>query len=292
MYTDTHTHAELFTLRQQFFTGELTDVSKINADDYGVSENVALEYKLRSLMLLGQFSEATTQLKSVSGVLGEALGLYAKLLQGKDVSSQFESLISKHKSESIVQILGTFYLIKQSRADDAIALLQYHENSLECVLLLVQLLLQQNKLAEAEKEVTKASSYAQDSIIFNLAEAYVNAAKNGESLRGSLYFFEELSHSHPTFKTLLGDLVLNLQLHQFPEADEVLRKISELQGNSPADLIANEYAYAQIKGDAAQASEKINQLTQLDGQHPVVIDYKEKSSLFDSIVDKYKELAN
>jgi coatomer protein complex subunit epsilon len=223
--------------------------------------------------------------------LNSTIEAYSQLLQGKDVSAQFDSLISEHQDQWYVQILGSFYLLKHGRVEDAIRLLQRHENSLECVLLLVQVFLSQGKLELAEKEVTNASSYAQDSIIYNFAEAYVNAAKNGESLRGSLYFFEELSHSHPTLKTLLGDLVLNLQLKQFQEADEVLRKINEL-GISSADLVANEYSYAQITGDSQLAKAKLDELTFLDAEHPVVVDYKEKEALFDSIVHKYKEQVN
>lgn len=239
------------------------------------------------MILLGKLKEAQSLVKDIdNAVLAKTVSLYADFVQGKDVSSKFDALISEEKRESIVQNLGSFYLVKQGRTDEAITLLQHHENSLEAVLLLVQLYLSQGKLELAEKEVSVASSYAQDSIIFNLAEAYVNSAKNGESLRGSLYFFEELSHSHPTVKTLVGDLVLNFQLRQFPEADEVLRKIAETNGAS-AELLANEYAYAQIKGDSTEASDKLSQLSKLDPNFPTVLDIDEKNKLFDSIVEKY-----
>lgn len=251
-------------------------MAQIDADEYGDQSQLALEYKYRSLAILGEYG-------GLSGA-PRAITLYADFLQGKKVD--FDSLISEQQDDSLVQILGSIYLAKQDRVEEAITLLSRHENSLEAVLLLVQLYLHQGKLGQAEKQVLNASSYSQDSVVFNLAEAYVNAARNGESLRGSLYFFEELSHSHPTFKTLLGDLVLNMQLHQFPEADEVLRKIGELQGSN-ADLLANEYAYAQIQGDSELAKTRLIELTKIDANHQVVVDYKEKDSLFDSIVDKY-----
>lgn len=282
---------DLFTLRQHFFTGEYSDVIDISPEDYtGAAAVTALEYKLRALIITGDYSTATSLLSSSSpdDTFKSAFEAYIALAQGSDASSTFEQLITDSKDASIVQILGSFYLIKAGRTEEAIKLLSRHEESLEAVLLLVQLYLSQGKLDAAEKEVFQASAYSHDSIIYNLAEAYVNSAKNGENLRGSLYFFEELSHGHPTFKTLIGELVLNLQLHQWPEADEVLRKLGELQGTS-ADLVANEYAYANITGDHSVAKTKLEQLEELAPEHPTLVDFKQKNELFDSVVEKYKD---
>jgi len=235
---------------------------------------------------LGKYDEVLSSVSGESDQFSETFTTYTNFLKGEDVNSKFDSLISSGKDKWFIQILGSFYLVKNERIEEAIQLLQRHENSLECVLLLTQLYIHQNKLELAEKEVSKASEYAQDNIIFNLAEAYLNSVKNGESLRGALYFFEELSHTNPSYRSLLGQLVLNLQLHQFPEAEEVFRQLNELEGKN-SNVIANEVAYASITGDSSIAEQKRKELQSLDPKHPSVIDYEEKNKLFDSIVEKY-----
>lgn len=284
---------ELFTLRNQFFTAQYETVSTIDLSDYfDESKDIAKEYKLRSLLALGKYEEVLSSVSGSNDEFSKTFQLYTKFLQGQDVSNEFDSLIESGKNKWFVQILGSFYLVKNERVDEAINLLQRHENSLECVLLLTQLYIHQNKIELAEKEVSKASQYAQDSIIFNLAEAYLNSVKNGESLRGALYFFEELSHTNPSYRSLIGQLVLNLQLHQFPEAEEVFRQLEEFSGSTGtknSDLIANQVSYANITGDEELAKSKREELIKLDPSHPSVVDYKEKNELFDTVVAKYSE---
>lgn len=242
-------------------------------------------------MALGNYEEVLSAVSGSNDDFSKTFTLYTKFLQGQDVSGDFDSLIESGKNKWFVQILGSFYLVKNGRVDEAINLLQRHENSLECVLLLTQLYIHQNKIELTEKEVSKASQYAQDNIIFNLAEAYLNSVKNGESLRGALYFFEELSHTNPSYRSLIGQLVLNLQLHQFPEAEEVFRQLEEFSasGSKNADLIANQIAYASITGDDELAASKREELAKLNPSHPSVVDYKEKNELFDTVVAKYSE---
>ncbi|CCH43361.1 Coatomer subunit epsilon-2 [Wickerhamomyces ciferrii] len=282
---------ELFNLRQQFFTAQYEKVSEINIEEYfDESQTIAREYKLRSLLALNKHSEVLSEVSSGSDEFSKAFTLYTKHLKGdSSIEEEFNQLISESgKSNWIVQLLGSFYLVSQEKFDEAINLLQRHEQQLEAVLLLTQLFIHQNKLESAEKEISIASKYANDSIIFNLAEAYLNSIKNGDSLRGSLYFFEELSHTNPSYKALIGQLVLNLQLHQFPEADEVFRQLKEL-GIVKSDLIANEIAYASITGDNETVVSKRAELEALEPNHPFVTDLKAKNELFDSIVEKYSE---
>lgn len=239
-------------------------------------------------MALGKTDDVLSAVSGSQDEFSKTFTLYTKFLKGEDVTSDFDALIASSYHSWIVQILGSFFLVKNGRNEEAITLLQRHENSLECVLLLTQLYIHQNKVELAEKEVSQASEYAQDSIIFNLAEAYLNSVKNGESLRGALYFFEELSHTKPSYRALIGQLVLNLQLHQFPEAEEVFRQLEELDGVN-GNVIANQIAYANITGDEELASKKRAELQSLDPNHPSVVDYKEKNELFDQIVEKYSE---
>lgn len=280
---------ELFTLRQQFFTAQYDKVGSIEAESYfEESREIAREYKLRSLLALGKYDQVLDAVSGGNDEFSKTFTLYTNFLKGEDVSKDFDLLIASSYHSWIVQILGSFYLVKKERFDEAITLLQRHENSLECVLLLTQLYIHQNKLDLAKKEVSQASEYAQDSIIFNLAEAYLNSVENGESLRGALYFFEELSHTNPSYRSLIGQLVLNLQLHQFPEAEEIFRQLDELEGVND-DVLANQVSYASIIGDEELVEKKRQELQKLNPNHPTIVDYNEKNELFDSIVAKYSE---
>lgn len=280
---------ELFTLRQQFFTAQYDKVGSIEAESYfEESREIAREYKLRSLLALGKYDQVLDAVSGGNDEFSKTFTLYTNFLKGEDVSQDFDLLISSSYHSWIVQILGSFYLVQNERFDEAITLLQRHENSLECVLLLTQLYIHQNKLDLTKKEVSQASEYAQDSIIFNLAEAYLNSVENGESLRGALYFFEELSHTNPSYRSLIGQLVLNLQLHQFPEAEEIFRQLDELEGVND-DVLANQVSYASIIGDEELVEKKRQELQKLNPNHPTIVDYNEKNELFDSIVAKYSE---
>ncbi|KAH3667861.1 hypothetical protein WICMUC_005261 [Wickerhamomyces mucosus] len=249
----------------------------------------AKDYKIRSLIILGEFEEASKIISKESNQeFQKTYQYYLQFTQSQSKSpiNEFDSLIETNKSLWFIQTIGALYLVGTGRIDVAIELLTNHENNLESVLLLIELYLFQNKLSLAETELKSASAYSHDNVIYNFAEAFINTYKNGEDLRGPLYFYEELSHQYPSYKTLLGQLILNLQLKQFEEADVALDQLKQLEGINE-DLLANEITVNAIKG--SDSTEIKQHLENLNPNHPVLVDLNEKNSLFDNIVAKYAE---
>lgn len=280
---------ELFSLRQDFFTGKFNAVSEVAIDEYTPeAQPYALSYKIRSLLKLGQASTAGTLFNQYpqDQTFTKAFQEYVKFYQTRAESSALEELIASNKNQWYVQQVGSLYLVALGRTEEAIQLLKNHNDSLESVLYLVCLYLGSSRLSDAEKELSIASKYSEDSIIYNIAEALVNSVKNGEDLRAVLYFYEELGHQYPSLKTKLGHFIINLQLKQFEEAEVTLGELTEM-GVQDADLIANEITLASLKGDQAKIGELREHLAAVEPEHKILIDYQEKSQLFVEICEKY-----
>ncbi|KAH3681401.1 hypothetical protein WICPIJ_007635 [Wickerhamomyces pijperi] len=283
---------ELFSLHQDFFTGNFESVSKTGLDEYSAeSKPYALSYKIRSLLKLGQGSSVLPLIQSSSFSQDEkftqAFTEYVKFYQTGSESPILENLIANSKEQWYVQQVGSLYLVALNHTEEAIKLLHNHTNSLESVLYLISLYIASGRLDLAEKELNVAANYSQDSIIYNIAEALVNSVKNGEQLRGVLYFYEELGHQYPSLTTKLGHFIINLQLKQFEEAEVTLAELQEMGVSSDADLISNEITLASLKGDQAKVDELREQLASINPDHKLLVDYQEKIQLFGEISEKY-----
>jgi len=143
-------------------------------------------------------------------------------------------LIQADPEDDVVQVVGATVLCLEDRTDEALDLLSKHENNLEAypirqvlladfrVAIIIQIRLAQHNHEAAEKELNAAKSWAQDSLLAQLAEAFMRHCHNANiRLGSSCRKAEKGRKGHITFtKNLLNHPVLQ-QSHssakQFPK---------------------------------------------------------------------------
>jgi coatomer protein complex subunit epsilon len=172
----------------------------------------------------------------------------------------------------------------------AIALLSKHQGSLEAVLLLTHLHLASNRLDLAVREVAAAKRWAQDSLLINLAEAWVNLrAGSSEKYQAAFYVYEELAQtdqfSSPS--SLVGQAVSEILLGRYEEAGVGVQNAMAKEQGVSAEAVANAIVLASLTGKKDEMTGYRQKLGEMDDEHPLLVGLKEKSDLFDEAAKKY-----
>jgi len=253
----------------------------------------ALEYIVRAYIGLGKYQKARDlSLDSESSQLFQDFVDFLEL--GADSENAgIEAVIQSPPHSELSLVLGGIYLAKLGRVEESLALLHLHQNSLECVSLIVQLYLITNRVKKAQQELEISSRWAQDSIVHNLAESWVNLTLGGSLYQSSFYFFEEISQQHTSIETLLGLLVVSLQLHHVEESADIvtqLYEVAQLHGiQLDPSVYANEITIGILKGDTSKQEELREKIKQSNPNHPYLLDYEARVEQFDAIVARYHE---
>lgn len=288
---------ELFTIQKAFYSGDYAQVLTIDPETFTEANVVHAQVLVaRAQIALGQQKEL---LASLSGVTPSEIELstvkfFAQYTQGgpskATALSEIEKIIAANKENQTVEYLGGIVLILENRLEDALELLSFHEGSLEAISLIVQIRLIQNRLDLAQKELQAAKKWAQDNIVFNLAEAWVDFRLGGtDKYQDGYYIYEELaSGGAPTSKALAGQIVSQLQLGRLPEASEAIQEALVLDPHNP-ELLINAVSAAILQG--TEYVEIESKLKEVAPQHAHLIDLKEKEDLFEKISAKYAEQA-
>jgi coatomer subunit epsilon len=192
--------------------------------------------------------------------------------------------------DPVVQIVaGTILASDVSTHPLALSLLQKHQGSLEAVLLLTHLHLSTNRTDLAAREVQTAKRWAQDSLLINLAEAWVNLRQGGsEKYQSAFYVYEELAQtdqfSSPT--SLVGQAVSEMLLGRYEESQVGLENAMGKEGAS-AESVANAVVLANVTGKKEGREELEGKLRESEPLHPLLVGVREKSELFDEAAKKY-----
>jgi len=204
--------------------------------------------------------------------------------------SEVERLVQSQSENPTVQVLGGIVLQGAGKTEEALSLLGKHQGSLEAIALTVQIHLQQNRTDLALKEVQAARKWAQDSLLVNIAESWVGLRLGGERYQQAFYVFEEMAQAPSTSatKSLVGQAVAELHLGRLPEAEAALQQAVQ---KDPKDVeaIANFIVLNIISGK--DSSELRSSLESAAPEHPMLVDLREKSQLFDQAATKYSAKA-
>jgi coatomer protein complex subunit epsilon len=280
---------ELFVIQQAYYTGEYQQVISTDVSRYSDEGKVKAQVLIyRAKIQVGKANEVIQELEKKKGVVDfeivKAYAEYQKNSKNKALST-VEEIISKHKDNGTVQFIGGLVLISEGKYDEALQLLSNHEGSLECVSLIVEIYLRTDRIEEAEKQVRDAKKWAQDNIVFNLTEAWVDLKVGGsDKYQNAYYIFEELNGR--TVKSLSGQAVSQLQMNRIPEAQEAIDEALKLDPSN-TNVLANNITLNIINGKDYGDIE--SNLEQVEKDHPNLVDLQAKSQLFDKIVEKYSK---
>ena len=293
----------LFTVKQQYYTGNynscLQELSKVESN----SNDTYLYYKCKCLL-------ATNDVESVSAendtTLSKAFAAYVQFLGSPDESSlsALENIVFSDPSSlySLI-LLGTAYsILGQFEKSYTFALENFsnaktsQEGYVELLLLIVQDLIYLEDSGKALKLFNKFLSETddlknEDEIITSFIEGYLNFNTHTEVNNGSaFYFFEDLNHTNPSYKTNLMLLNLHLQNKNLEEANSIVQLLeSEFYADSKqlflSDLLVAKITYGLLKGEDVKVLRR--ELLELDPNHTYCVKHLDISSKLDAIVAKY-----
>ncbi|KAL1885399.1 hypothetical protein Plec18167_000893 [Paecilomyces lecythidis] len=281
---------ELLNIYNAFHQGQYQEVIDFETAALS-SENQlpARVFKLRAKIALNQTEEVladvegeedTPELAAVKALAQQAAGSTESAL------TLAQELAQKDPENGTIQVLAGTVLQAQGHSEEALSLLSKHQGNLEAVALIVQIHLQQNRTDLALKEVQAAKRWAQDSLVFNLAESWVGMRIGGEKYQSAFYVYEELASAPSTSSamSIVGQAVAELHLGRLPEAEAALSSAIQKYPDD-AELIANTIVLNGLSGkDTAELSSR---LQQVQPSHGLLIDLEEKSAFFDTAAAKY-----
>lgn len=169
----------------------------------------------------------------------------------------------------------------------------------------MQIHLRQNRPDLAAKEAQRARKWAQDSLLVNIAEAWIGMREvntwpaqspyqkltilqGGEKYQSAFYVFEELAQQSQTTSahSLVAQAVSELHLGRYDEAQAALQQAVELNPNS-ADTIANLIVLNTLLGKKGEVEQLKQQLAIVDAKHPQLSDWEEKRAEFQRATSRY-----
>ncbi|KAI9888300.1 MAG: hypothetical protein M1814_000753 [Vezdaea aestivalis] len=281
---------ELLNVHTAFHQGQYDEVVSFDSSALSASNKIpAKVLRLRAQLALGQTGKVLAEVgkddssPDLVAVKALALHLSGKAAEGLSVARR---LAVEHKDNASVQILAGTVLHLEGKHDEALALLNVHEGSLEAVALIVQIQLQQNRTDLALKEVQAAKKWAQDSQLINIAESWVGMRIGGDRYQQAFYVFEEMAQAPSTkaTKSLVAQAVAELHLGRLPEAEAALQQAIE-ESPENAETIANTIVLTVILGK--DPKELVGTLQKTAPKHLFLTDLEAKAELFDKAASKY-----
>ncbi|PSS20636.1 hypothetical protein M430DRAFT_66311 [Amorphotheca resinae ATCC 22711] len=280
---------ELLNIHNYFHQGQYQEV--IDFDTSSLSPENALPARILSLraqIALGHAEEVIADVQGENEPELIAVGALAELAAGNEAKALkvAETLAGEKGDNAVVQVLAGTVLQAAGKTEEALALLSQHQGNLEAVALIVQIHLEQNRLDLAIKEVQAARSWAQDSLLVNLAESWVGLRVGGEKYQQAFYVFEELAQAPSTSSTqsLVSQAIAEIHLGRLEEAEAALQQALTKDPKN-ADSLANSIVLNVIAGK--DVNELTSTLASTAPEHPFLRDIQEKSALFDKAATKY-----
>ncbi|CAO3699183.1 unnamed protein product [Rhizopus stolonifer] len=184
-------------------------------------------------------------------------------------------------------------LAQVGRFDDALRALHSRQKKIECSALAVQIYLQLDRLDLARNEIASVKAWAEDALLLQLMEAWVDLRIGGEKYQEAFYIYEEFAQSNTaqTVKVLNGQAAANIALGRYDEAESLLLEAQNKE-NGNAETLVNLTTCAILTGKSQEIVNRyISQLREVMPQHPYLQELDLKSSLFDRCASRYAVVA-
>lgn len=281
---------ELLNIHNAFHQGQYHTVVDFDTSSLSPENKIpARILQLRAQIAVGQAKEVLASIGREGNAPDfAAVKAFAQYSSGNtsNAVSEIESLVETESENTTVQLLGGTVLQAAGKTEEALSLLSKHQGNLEAIALIAQIHLQQNRTDLALKEVQAARKWAQDSLLVNIAESWVGLRVGGERYQQAFYVFEEMAQAPSTSatKSLVGQAVAELHLGRLPEAEAALQQAVQKDPND-MEALANSIVLGVISGK--DTSEHTSSLEGIAPEHPLLVDYQEKSSFFDQAAGKY-----
>lgn len=283
---------ELLNITTAFYSHDYSSVIDFDTSSLSSQNKASAQIlKYRAQIAQGQSSAVISSLKSAKDPTSRSIVALAQQAAGDSKGlATAEELAESESEDAVVQVCAGSVLATAGEYAKAIELLQKHQGSLEAVALLVQIHLAQNRTDLALKEVAAAKRWANDSLLINIAESWVNLRSGpSEKYQSSFYVYEEMATApgNKSSSSIVGQAVSEIHLGRWEEAEQTLTRAMEMEGTN-VEAIANSVVLGAIVGKKPEAqTELMSRLQGADSKHLLLTDLEEKTQLFDTAAQKY-----
>ncbi|KAI8059827.1 coatomer epsilon subunit-domain-containing protein [Thamnidium elegans] len=291
----------LFGLRNLFTVGNYqTVINEVSSSTGLFSAEAKLEaqtYLYRSYVAQGKYNLVINDIGAENPEASlRAIQLLASYLADKQNNA--EEYVAKanelleegaNRINAVVQVVLATIMVQAGHLEDALRMLHSRQKKLECSALAVQIYLQMDRLDLARNEVATVKTWAEDALLLQMMEAWVDLRVGGEKYQEAFYIFEEFAQSNTaqTVKVLNGQAAANLTLGRYPEAESLLLE-AQTKDNDNADTLINMITCATLTAKSQEIINRyVSQLREIEPQHPYLQDLDLKSSLFDRSASRF-----
>jgi coatomer subunit epsilon len=283
---------ELLNISTAFHTHAYSSVLSFDTKPLSPQNRIAAQIlKYRAQIALGKSREVLSAVGNSKDAASQSIKALAQHSANNAAGLHLATQLAESEGEDpVVQICCGTVLASAGETAKAIELLGKHQGNLEAVALLTQIHLSQNRTDLALKEVQAAKRWAQDSLLINLAEAWVNLRIGGsEKYQSTFYVYEELAGTPSTTSptSLVGQAVAELHLGRLPEAEAALQQAMQMEKVDP-QAIANSIVLASLTGKKSETATLTEQLRNADPEHAFLQDLEAKAALFDAKAANYQ----
>lgn len=257
---------DILPTKNYFYCGNYKAASEFTGND-----KIAKFFILRSNLALNAFKQSPD-----SDVEFKALNLLASNSYSKDKTLAFIPCLSP----LVAVIISTIY-INLSLFNDALVLLSKFPKDLECCAFTIQIYLFFNRFDLADRQVAAMRSWADDSTLAQLVEAWVDTTSSDKKkLKDAFYIYEELFRRNKSALLANGMAVCKIVQGKFSDAETILVD-SVANGDSYANLVLISHSLGK------DADAHIKNLEALDPKHKFLVEREARSALFDKCAKKY-----
>lgn len=302
---------ELYTIIQQFYSGNYQDITNLNLDvDFDFS-NVLYEiqanfYKIRSFIKLNDYTQASSLLQKLDSKIDSNIN-------SNKIDTETANLI-----KTDINVLNAFIQFKESNKVNKPLLDSIDTETPSLALIYKNTILNEDSTLPDSPDLDLESyiysllkslpdnsitilsnlkNHYSDALILDFAIAWLGLSQttidnNQINTKNSYYFFDELTSSANTdsIKNTISLLASYLKSINLPEANDCLQKIESFDTSLPSwdySLLINKIALASQSLDSQTRQSLITELSTKFPNSPYVTDLNEKSQLFDSIIASY-----
>lgn len=289
---------ELYDLKTAFFLGNfnaaINEAQRLKLTD--PSQQLEKDvYMYRSYIAQKKFGVVLDDIQSSASDELKYVRLLSEFLSNE---SQQDAIVQKLDSQLgslnvtnplVLLVIANIYVCAENY-ETALKVLYSVDatQSLESSALAVEIYLKLDRHDLAKREVKKMIEVDEDSIITQLANAWVGMA-TGDKLQDAFYTFQEQADKNSATSSLLNSQAL-CQINQgkYDEAENLLKEALDKDSNNPDAMVNTIVLNSQLGKPIEVSNRLVSQLKDSHKNHPFVRDLVKKENEFSQIAMHYQ----
>ncbi|XKL63985.1 hypothetical protein PGB90_006349 [Kerria lacca] len=195
--------------------------------------------------------------------------------------------VFENENHHVVMAAATIY-IHDDQFENALQVLHRNDH-LECLSVALQIYISMSRIDLARKELKKMQEKDEDSLLTQLAQAWVNIAMGRDKLEDAYYIIQEIIDKYGSSVNLLNcQAVCYIVQGKYEEADSALQEAMEKDNNNPDTLINSIVLSAHLNKPSEVTSRYLMQLKESHFNTGFIKDLNIKENEFNELFLEYE----